>query len=80
MHAAIPTTGSIFACPVLIVGLGFQGKPTAGDLPVQEITCPCCGDSNVVSFADVRFSALRRDAGFDLLETADATWEDAEWR
>lgn len=80
MHAAIQTTGSIFAYPVLVLGPGFHGTSTAAGLPVQGITCQFCGDSNVVSFADVRFSTSRRDAEFDLLETADATWEDAEWR
>ena len=73
MHSAVQTAGSIFACPVLVVGPTFQGNSTEAGLPIQEISCPCCGDSQVVSFADVRFSAALRDPGFDLLETADPT-------
>lgn len=80
MHAAIRTPGPVFACPVLIVGPGYQGQVTD---PIQRPSghaCPLCADAGTVSLDDFFVVAKGRDAGITLLDPADACWEDAEWQ
>ena len=80
MHAALPTSGNVFACPVFIVGRGLQGQ--VNDLGHRETgpSCPLCADTGTVSIDNLLVVAQGAGGGNALLDPADACWEDAEWR
>lgn len=79
MRATTTLTTNVLAGPVLIIRQGLQDHIIAPDHRDDGKACLCRATA-VISLDDLAVVATGNPSSFDLLDLADATWEDAEWQ
>ncbi len=77
MRTATITTTDLIAGPVLIIRPGLQGHVIEPGYHDYDQACRISGAPGTVSLCEFEVVAA---PSFELLEVAEATWEDAEWQ
>ena len=81
MSAATILTNDVLAGPVLIFHPGLQGQVIESGHRDYEQACRLLGlTGGSAPVAQCNLTILTGAAAVELLDVADATWEDAEWQ